>query len=270
VTSGREGDASAKRRASAARNEQALALLTAMADAPPGSEQRKKLRDEMVALHLPLTRYAAGRFANRGVPVDDLAQVAAIGLIKAVDGFDLTRGKQFAAYALPTIIGEIKRYFRDSGWIIHVPRRAKELQSAIADARDRISHDTGRPATVAQLAEHLGTSIDAVVEALDAAHAYAASSLDVAATDEESWVDRSALAGVESGFAAVEYRASLRAALARLPQQQRDVLMLRFFADKRQSDIAALIGVSQMQVSRLISRAIATLRTELPDSLDEL
>jgi RNA polymerase sigma-B factor len=250
----------ARQRASGAA---AAELFASLRDAPPDSAERASIRERLVQLHLPLVNHLARRFAGRGVPHDDLFQVGSIGLLKAIDGFDPDRGREFTSYAVPTIVGEIKRYFRDSGWLLHVPRRAKELQTTLSRLREQLSQELGHAPTPAQLAEAADVPVDTVLEALDAAQAYSADTLD-GFTDADGPNLPAAVLGItEAGFEEVETRARLRDALAVLPEQEREVLLLRFVADRKQAEIAQLIGVSQMQVSRLIARALAKLRDRL-------
>jgi RNA polymerase sigma-B factor len=241
----------------------AIALLTALNTLPDGSPARKALRDRLVQQHMPLVIYLARRFAGRSEPLNDLIQVGSIGLIKAVDRFDPSRGLEFSTYATPTILGEIKRHFRDTGWLIHVPRRAQELQTTLNAARADLSQELGRPPTVAELAKRIDADEDAVVEALDAARAYAGVPLEVLAPPGETAPDHPVLGIIDSGFEQVEQRDLLRDVIAELPENEREVLLLRFVANKTQTEIAAIVGVSQMQVSRLVARGLKRMRSRL-------
>ncbi|MDP9118060.1 MAG: SigB/SigF/SigG family RNA polymerase sigma factor [Actinomycetota bacterium] len=247
------------------RREEVNRLLAELHGCPDGSAQEKSLRDELTRLHLPLVRYLARRFEGRSVPLDDLVQVGAIGLIKAIDRFDTERGIEFVSYAAPTILGEIKRYFRDSGWLIHVPRRAQELQTAVDRARSELNQELRRAPTVAELSERVGVPPDQVVEALDVARGYAGVPLD-ALIDPETGGGQGVVAQVDEGMENVELRETLRPALQTLPEREREILMMRFAAGRTQTEIAEAIGVSQMQVSRLISRSLARLREHLTDA----
>jgi RNA polymerase sigma-B factor len=237
-------------------------LLVRLREAPPGSSEARALRDELAEMHLPLVRYLARRFADRHIPLDDLAQVGAIGLIKAIDRFDPERGVEFASYATPTIVGEIRRHFRDNGWLVHVPRRAQELQATVGRARADLSQELHRAPTVAELAERTGVEADHIVEALDIAHGYTGVPIDVL-IDPETGTDKAALAMNDAALDGVEMRAVLRPALEALPEREQVVLLLRFVAGKTQTEIAEIVGVSQMQVSRLIARSLAQLRETL-------
>jgi RNA polymerase sigma-B factor len=225
--------------------------------------RRKVLRDQLVALHMPLVVYLARRFSGRNEPMNDLVQVGSIGLIKAIDRFDPERKLEFSTYATPTILGELKRHFRDTGWLIHVPRRAQELQTTLNAARADLSQELGRAPTVAELAARIDVEEDAVVEALDAARAYSGVPLDVLAPPGETVPEHPILGVNDDGYEQVEQRAVLREVIAKLPESEREILLLRFVANKTQTEIAAIVGVSQMQVSRLVARGLKRLRQNL-------
>jgi len=224
-------------------------------------------RDELVERFLPLARKLARRYTGANEPFDDLFQVASYGLLKALDRFDPERGIAFSSFAVPTIVGELKRYFRDLGWSVHVPRGAQELALKIQQAQEKLTTSTGRSPTVHELAQYMELSIEQVLDGLEAAAAHHAASLDVPNDDSDG--DAGTLAdtfGVEeAGFALVENSATVASALHLLSDRERHVLMLRFFEDRTQSEIAAVIGVSQMQISRILRRAIRRL-TELTQS----
>ena len=247
----------------AAAKPDASALLARLHELPEDSEARKPLRDQLVELHMPLVVYLAKRFSGRSEPLTDLIQVGAIGLIKAIDRFDPARNLEFSTYATPTILGEIKRHFRDTGWLVHVPRRAQELQTTLNTARADLSQELGRPPTVAELSARIDVDEDAVVEALDAARAYAGVPLEVLTPPGETAPEHPVLGIVDEGFEQVEQRALLRDVIAELPENEREVLLLRFVANKTQTEIAGMIGVSQMQVSRLVARGLKKLRARL-------
>ena len=244
------------------------ALIALMTDTDPDDPTHRRARDELVTLHLPLVHFLARRFRDRGEPLDDLVQVGTIGLIKAVDRFDPDRGVEFSTYATPTIVGEIKRHFRDKGWAIRVPRRLQELRISLGQATAELSQKSGRAPTVAELATHLGISEDEVIEGLEGAQAYSTTSLDAHAgghdgDDAPSLVDR--LGTEDLDLEAVEYRESLKPLLAALPSRERRILALRFFHGMTQSEIAAEVGISQMHVSRLLAKSLATLREGMLD-----
>ncbi|MEP7178644.1 MAG: SigB/SigF/SigG family RNA polymerase sigma factor [Pseudonocardiales bacterium] len=245
-------------------------LLRELHDLPEGIPRRKVVRDQLVEAHMPLVIYLARRFSGRNEPMNDLVQVGSIGLLKAIDRFDPSRGLEFSTYATPTILGEIKRHFRDTGWLIHVPRRAQELQTTVNTARADLSQELGRAPTVAELAARIDVAEDAVVEALDAARGYSGVPLDVLAAPGESVPEHPMLGVLDPGFDQVEQRELLRGVIAKLPEAEREILLLRFVANKTQTEIAAIVGVSQMQVSRLVARGLKRLRASLgadePDS----
>lgn len=252
---GREDDADQRPRA--------LEMLLELHRLPEGSPDRNRMRDQLVEQHMPLVIYLAKRFSGRSEPLSDLIQVGAIGLIKAIDRFDPERKLEFSTFATPTILGEIKRHFRDTGWLIHVPRRAQELQTTLNTARAELSQELGRPPTVAEISERIDVAEDAVLEALDAARAYAGVPLEILTPPGESAPEHPVLGMVDAGFEQVEQRALLREVISDLPETEREVLLLRFVANKTQTEIAGMIGVSQMQVSRLVARGLKRLRSRL-------
>jgi len=242
----------------------ARALFAEMVSLPEGSPARQAIRDELVEAHLPLVEYLARRFRNRGELHDDLVQVATIGLIKSVDRFDLERGVEFSTYATPTIVGEIKRHFRDKGWAIRVPRRLQELKLALAKATGELSQRNGRSPTVAELAVFLGMSEDDVLEGLESANAYSTVSLDTPdGGDSDALAVADTLGVIDESLEGVEYRESLKPLLDQLPPREKRILLLRFFGNMTQSQIAIDLGISQMHVSRLLARTLAQLREGL-------
>jgi len=238
-------------------------LFVDLRELPEQDATRRQLRDRLVELHLPLVEYLARRFTGRNEPLPDLVQVGVIGLLKSIDRFDPDRGLEFSTYATPTILGEIKRHFRDAGWLLHVPRRAQELQASLTRARDELSQQLHRAPTVAELAARLTVPEDEVIEALDVARAYAGVPLEVLTEREGTPIDSPLLSEVDEALERVEQRAVLRPAIDALTDREREVLLLRFIVGKSQTEIADIIGVSQMQVSRLVARSLARLRTEL-------
>jgi RNA polymerase sigma-B factor len=218
-------------------------------------------RLELVERTLPLARNLARRYANKGEALDDLEQVAALGLVKAIDRFDLDREVRFTTFAVPTIAGEIKRHFRDRGWMLRVPREVQELSARIAVARERLTRELGRSPTVPELAGAVHSSIERVLDALTAAEAYRALSLDEPLGDGIDALD--SLGGPDEGFELVEQRFLLRSGLIHLPPREREILHLRFYEGLTQREIADRVGVSQMHVSRLIRRSIDALRERL-------
>ena len=206
-----------------------------------------KLRDELVTAHLGLAHQLARRFANRGETFDDLFQVASLAVVKSVDRFDPNRGVEFSTFATRTVIGELKRHFRDKGWAVRAPRRIQELYLEL-----------GRSPTVAELAASTGATEEAVLEALEAGQGYRTSSIDVPDRQEETLANR--LGSEDSKYLAVDDRSVLAPALAKLPPREQTILQLRFVDGLTQSEISARIGVSQMHVSRLLAASLAQLR----------
>ncbi len=248
----------------AAAREREKVLLAVLAETDEGEPGHTAARDELVTLHLPLVQFLARRFRDRGEPYEDLVQVGTIGLIKAVDRFDPERGVEFSTYATPTIVGEIKRHFRDKGWAIRVPRRLQELRISIAQATAELSQKTGHSPTIAELATHLEISEDEVIEGLEGAQAYSTSSLDAPLGDDaEAPMLADRLGDEDPGIESIEYRESLKPLLAALPSRERRILALRFFHGMTQSQIAEEVGISQMHVSRLLAKSLATLREGL-------
>jgi RNA polymerase sigma-B factor len=242
----------------------ARALFAKMVSLPEGSPERQAIRDDLVETHLPLVEYLARRFRNRGELHDDLVQVATIGLIKSVDRFDLERGVEFSTYATPTIVGEIKRHFRDKGWAIRVPRRLQELKLSLAKATSELAQRNGRSPTVAELATFLEMSEEDVLEGLESANAYSTVSLDTPESgDSDALAVADTLGVIDESLEGVEYRESLKPLLDRLPAREKRILLLRFFGNMTQSQIAAELGISQMHVSRLLARTLAQLREGL-------
>ncbi|MGW2302540.1 RNA polymerase sigma factor SigF [Streptomyces sp. NPDC001809] len=241
----------------------ARALFVTLRELPEGSLEKAELRNQLVRMHLPLVEHLARRFRNRGEPLDDLTQVATIGLIKSVDRFDPERGVEFSTYATPTVVGEIKRHFRDKGWAVRVPRRLQELRLSLTTATAELSQQHGRSPTVHELAERLGISEEEVLEGLESANAYSTLSLDVPDTDDESPAVADTLGAEDEALEGVEYRESLKPLLEDLPPREKRILLLRFFGNMTQSQIAQEVGISQMHVSRLLARTLAQLREKL-------
>ena len=242
----------------------ARALFAELAELDDDDPRRTTVRDQLVEMHLPLVEYLARRFRNRGEPLDDLVQVATIGLIKSVDRFDLGRGVEFSTYATPTVVGEIKRHFRDKGWAIRVPRRLQELKLALSKATGDLSQDLGRAPTVPELARHLEMTEEEVLEGLEASNAYSAVRLDAPDNgDDDAPAVADSLGVEDESMASVEYRQSLKPLLAQLPRREQRILQLRFFGSMTQLEIARELGISQMHVSRLLARTLVQLREGL-------
>jgi RNA polymerase sigma-B factor len=222
-------------------------------------------RDALVHLHLPLVEHCARRFRNRGEPFEDLVQVGTIGLIKSIDRFDSDRGVEFSTYATPTIIGEIKRYFRDKGWAIRVPRRLQELRMQIGSATAELTQSLGRSPTPRELAERIGCTVEEIIEGLESSNAYSTLSLDASDDADDAAPMLDAMGIDDANLEHVEIRESIKPLLDRLDAREKQILLLRFFKNMTQSQIAAEIGVSQMHVSRLLARTLDHLRTSLQD-----
>jgi len=233
-----------------------------------GRSRDPKVRDELVVAHLNLVRYLAVRFANRGEALDDLIQVGTVGLIKAIDRFDTGRGVEFTTYATPTIIGEIKRYFRDKGWAVKVPRRLQELNLAVNRAVENLSVELGRSATVSDLAGHLHATDEEIIEAQELGQAYNLLSLDsdLSFDSEKKSTTLMDYLGKEDGeLSLLEDRANLERAFHILERRERIILYLRFFESVSQTEIARRLNVSQMHVSRLQQRALEKLKKYLKE-----
>jgi RNA polymerase sigma-B factor len=222
------------------------------------------IRTRLIESHLGLVEYLARRFAGRGEPLDDLVQVATIGLVKAVDRFDPDRLVEFSTYATPTIVGELKRHFRDKGWAVRVPRRLQELNLRLGPVISKLSQELQHSPTVAEIAQAADATQDEVLEALDSAHAYSLISLD-AGTNEEGLSYHEQIGDLDATLEALEDRVSVSPLLRQLPPRERRMLHLRFFKGLTQSEIAEELGISQMHVSRLLAKTLATLRAGLED-----
>src|SRR5919109_3711318 len=220
------------------------------------------VRERLIEGHLGLVEYLARRFAGRGEPLDELIQVATLGLVKAADRFDPDREVEFSTYATPTIVGELKRHFRDKGWAVRVPRRLQELNLQLGEIIGQLSQKLGRSPTVAEMAEAAGTTEDEVLEGLDSAHAYTLTSLDAPAGEEDLAL-REQIGSEDETLELLEYRTSLLPLLERLPPRERTMLYLRFFRGLTQSEIAERLGISQMHVSRLLAKTLSGLREGL-------
>jgi RNA polymerase sigma-B factor len=219
-------------------------------------------RERLIEEHMPLVRALAKRYAGRGEPLEDLVQVGAIGLIKAIDRYDPERGAELSTYAVPTIVGELRRHFRDKSWAVHVPRRLKELNQRLARFVDQLTRERGRSPTVAELAKAAGVEEEEVIDALESGHAYTARSLS-APPGEEDLDPLESLGEEDEGYGAAEHRTVLAEGLRALDEREREIIRLRFYEGLTQSQIAREVGISQMHVSRLIRKALETMREEL-------
>jgi RNA polymerase sigma-B factor len=232
---------------------------------PTGPTLDAAARERLIVEHLPLVRALARRYANRGEPLDDLVQVGTIGLIKAIDRFDPSRGNKLASFATPTILGEIRRHFRDRSWTVRVPRGIQEARAQITQAVGELSAQNGRSPTVNEIAEWTTLPVDEVLDALAAGSAQRPAQLATPGSegDEDGGI---AVGSDDPGFARAEARALLSSGLADLPSRERVIVHLRFEEGLTQSQIAAKIGISQMHVSRLLRRALEALRESTEES----
>ncbi|MFH8727513.1 SigB/SigF/SigG family RNA polymerase sigma factor [Streptomyces termitum] len=246
-----------------------VSLLTRLAELEEGTPEHAYVRNTLVELNLSLVKFAARRFRGRAEPMEDIVQVGTIGLIKAIDRFDPARGVDFSTFALPTVIGEMKRFFRDTGWAVHVPRRMQELRIGLAKAADALEQAEGHRPSRSRLAERLHLTETEVAEGELAAHAYTAHSLDAPAGDDEEGTHRDTegrrTAVTEPAYELIDDLASLRPLVARLCERDRLILALRFSGELTQAEIGRRVGLSQMHVSRILARILGELRTGLLD-----
>lgn len=234
-------------------------LIRQRGDLPAGHPSRATLRERAIEAGLPLSRYLAGRYRERGEPLEDLYQVAAIGLIKAVDGYDPARPVPFTAYAVPTIVGALKRHFRDTTWRIRVPRSVQELALTLAPTSAGLAQKLGRCPTRTELAAHLGATEHDVAAALTAWRGHSPASLDALAAGQVALIDT--IGAIDTRFDAVDDQHSWQRLIDGLPLRERRIITMRFSDEMTQTEIAARIGVSQMHISRLLLRTLTTLRT---------
>lgn len=241
-------------------------LFSTLRSLPRGAETARQLRVRIARFHRPVVVREAARYRNRGVDVEELRQIASLGLMKAIAGFDPGRGKRFLSYLLPTMSGEIKRHFRDNLWDVHVPRAHRDRRGELNRFAADFTQDHARAPTLTEVGEHFGTDDTATGELVNGAAAYSALSLDSPSrTDEEGGEEflGNSIGGLDPELELVVDRLVLRSALVRLPEPQRTVVLLSFFEERPQTHIAGCLGCSQMQVSRLLRAALDTLRTEL-------
>jgi len=245
-------------------------LLAERAALPDGHPRREQLRQELIAGYLPVARHIARKYSTRGEHLDDLEQVAAMGLVLAVDRFDASREIDFLSFAVPTTTGEVLRYFRDRATTIRVPRRVRQLQGQIYDAAAELAQRHGRAPRPSEIARHLGVDVQIVLDGLAAQNAGHVASLDEPAHAGDGNGDSSdlarftaALGEIDPEFDLVEHRSALGPLLAELPQRERQILLLRFFGGMTQTEIGRQVGISQMHVSRLLSRTLSRLRRQM-------
>ncbi|RRR96863.1 SigB/SigF/SigG family RNA polymerase sigma factor [Glycomyces terrestris] len=235
----------------------------------PDDPRWSEVRDELVTGYLPLAEHIARRYSGKGIAKDDLVQVASVGLIHAVDRFDPSKGSDFLSFAVPTVMGEVRRHFRDTTWPMRVPRRLQELRLSLNNASAELSQNLGRPPTEAELAEHLGVTEREVLEGLEARQAYRPVSLDESPFEQDGRLPLAETMGDEdTALELVENHESLVPLIQELPERERKILALRYFGDMTQTQIAEEVGISQMHVSRLLSRTLNELREELADSME--
>jgi RNA polymerase sigma-B factor len=220
-------------------------------------------REELIERHLPLVRSLARRYAGRGESLEDIEQVGAIGLIKAIDRFELERDVSLATYATPNVVGEIKRHFRDKGWAVRVPRALQELNASMSGAIERLTVKLSRSPSIAEIAAELETTPEQVLEALEVGSAYSTVSLSSGPSGEEELDPLETIGSEDEEFERSEQRAALAPALERLPAREREILRMRFEEGLPQTQIAQRVGLSQMHVSRLIRKSLAVMREEL-------
>jgi RNA polymerase sigma-B factor len=258
----RRGAVNDDRRNGVRENRQARTLKERRLFARYRGRDDQAARDELVERFLPLAAQLARRYHRGSEPLDDLVQVASVGLLKAIDRFDPERGLAFSSFAVPTIAGELKRYFRDKGWAVRVPRDLQELAVRVNRATERLLHELGRAPTASEIADDLGVSIEQVLDAREAAAAYRADSLDRPCSDDDQETIRvvDKLGADDPGYGQVEDSATVERMMASLGEREREILRLRFGEDLTQSEIGARVGVSQMHVSRLLRQAVARLR----------
>lgn len=239
-------------------------LTQAAAETDP--VERKRLQDEVVVMHMGLARAIAARYRGRGIAEEDLAQAASMALLKAARNFDPSRGVEFLSYAVVTMKGEVKRQFRDFGWMVRPPRPIQKLQSDVARAQSELTQTLGRSPRVPEVAEHLQVSEDEVLEALSADGCFTPTSLDLPLGEQGATVLGDTLVTDDPALDEAEARVMLMPAVRGLPERERQILYLRFFKQKSQSQIAAEVGVTQMQVSRILARVLVKLRGQLQDA----
>jgi RNA polymerase sigma-B factor len=226
-----------------------------------GTSEHEALRAALIERHLPLVTFMARKFADRGEPLDDLIQVGTIGLIKAIDRFEISKGFEFSTFATPTIVGEIKRHFRDKTWAVRVPRRLQELGASVTKATTELTQKLDQSPTPKEIAKHLGITVDDVAEALESNAAYSTVSLDV--TSETSTSIGETFGALDEALEGVEYRESLKPLLSQLDDREKRILQMRFFDNLSQSQIATELGISQMHVSRILNKVLTHLREGL-------
>jgi len=239
---------------------QVAVMFEELAALPVGDARCDRLRTQIIETCLPLTRHIALRYRGRGQAHEDLVQAASVGLVSAVNRFDLAKGKDFLAFAIPTMMGEVRKHFRDRGWDVRVPRSLQENYLALNKARSSLAHDLGREPSVPELAKELGVEPTEVAEIVAAGDSYHAASLDAVSVGDGRWV-ADTLGDFDSALDGVDNHETLRPALLALPERERTIVLYRFFGELTQAEIAEKVGLSQMHVSRLLTQTLEKLRT---------
>ncbi|MBH0781387.1 RNA polymerase sigma factor SigF [Nocardia bovistercoris] len=240
-------------------------LFARLAELDQDGPQREALRNDLIERCLPLASNIARRFSGRGENFDDLLQIARVGMVQAVDRFDPTYGASFLSFAVPTIMGEVRRHFRDHTWAVRVPRRLKEIQQTLGPATEKLTHELGRMPRAREIAEEIGAELNEVTQALIARNAYQAAPIDPTPESDQDNAPISVLETLgapDANFGSVEDYLAVRPLIEALPERQRQVLIWRFFDSLTQSEIAQRLGCSQMQVSRILTKTLASLREQ--------
>jgi len=259
ASGGTPGPAPAGGRAAGGEYAHLAPLFKELHDLASDDPRRTALRSELVTGYLPVAQHIARRFAGRGEPEDDLVQAGTIGLIGAVDRFDPHRGLDFLSFAIPTITGEIRRHFRDHTWAMRVPRRLKDIQGTMSAVAGPLAQELGRAPRPSEIAARLGVPVEDVIDGLNAQHAYRNDSLDQLTQAGDASLAKGS-GSIDEGLAGVDNRETLAPLLDALPERERQILIMRFFGNRTQSQIAEVVGVSQMHISRLLDRTLKELR----------
>jgi RNA polymerase sigma-B factor len=260
--------AASARATNADQDRRAGELVVTLAALPIRHPGYPDLRHQTIQAWTPMARRLARRYEGRGEPMDDLVQTAIEGLIKAVDRFDPSHGVDYVAFAIPTILGELKRFFRDHSWMIRVPRRLQEMRLAINEANSVLVHLLGHTPTVGEIAGYLRVGEEEVLEGLEGARAYSATSLSAPAGAEGTLKIGDTFGGPDHGYELTEVHLVLAPALLRLSERDRRIVMLRFFGNQTQTQIAEQVGVSQMHISRIIAKALARMREDIAPGVE--
>lgn len=246
--------------------DRAVELFTSISSLPDAAPERARVLEKIIELCLPLATHVARRYQGRGQPFDDLQQVARVGLINAVHRFDVEKGTDFLSFAVPTVMGEVRKHFRDHGWAVRVPRSLQERHLALNKALTVLAQDLGRAPTIAELAQDLGITSDEVEQGLAAGNSYQYTPIDTASSgDADGLTLIDTLGQYDAALSRIDNSEALRPALLALPERARTIILLRFFGHLTQSQIADRVGISQMHVSRILSQTLEDLRAQLGD-----